>query len=147
MVQIDKASYIEIIFPEEKLIENNVLNNNSIVFKFISNNFSMLFTGDIEEIAEKRICEIYNNTSQLKSDILKAAHHGSKTSSTDEFLTLVKPKIVLIGVGEDNNFGHPDTEIIKRFEKYTNNILRTDESGEIIIEYNWKKIRINKHIK
>lgn len=147
LVQIDKASYIEIIFPEEKLIENNVLNNNSIVFKFISNNFSMLFTGDIEEIAEKRICEIYNNTSQLKSDILKAAHHGSKTSSTDEFLTLVKPKIVLIGVGEDNNFGHPDTEIIKRFEKYTNNILRTDESGEIIIEYNWKKIRINKHIK
>lgn len=75
----------------------------------------MLLTGDIEEIAEIQILEEYKNDLELlKSTILKVGHHGSKTSSTQEFLEAVKPSIALIGVGENNKFGHPNEEVIQR---------------------------------
>lgn len=87
--------------------------------KLLYKNFSILFTGDIEEIAEKQILEEYKNSNILKSEILKVAHHGSKTSSTQSFLENVKPKIALIGVGKDNTFGHPNDEVLERL-----NLLR-----------------------
>lgn len=76
----------------------------------------MLFTGDIEEIAEKQILEEYKNFDILKATILKVGHHGSKTSSSQEFLQRVKPQIALIGVGKNNTFGHPNNSVLKRLE-------------------------------
>src|SRR5699024_6832591 len=102
LVQIDKYSYFDILFPEEEQINENILNNNSIVANFHCMNFSMLFTGDIEEVAEERLYELYENTNKLNATFLKVSHHGSKTSSTESFLNLVKPKVVFIGVGENN---------------------------------------------
>lgn len=120
-IKIDKECYFYILFPEDNLISENVLNNNSIVAKFYyRNNFSILFTGDIEKIAENRLIELYKNTSILKSNILKVAHHGSKTSSTEELLKLIKPQIALIGVGENNKFGHPSDITIQNLEKLRN---------------------------
>lgn len=87
--------------------------------KLLYKNFSILFTGDIEEIAEKQILEEYKNSNILKSEIVKVAHHGSKTSSMQSFLEKVKPKIALIGVGKDNTFGHPNDEVLERL-----NLLR-----------------------
>ena len=78
----------------------------------------MLFTGDIEQVAEKAILNKYNESILLKSNVLKVAHHGSKTSTTEEFLKKVNPKIVLIGVGKDNKFGHPNDEVLERIQKY-----------------------------
>ncbi len=141
-IQIDKYSYFEILFPEKNLIQDNVLNNNSIVANFCSIGFKLLFTGDIEEIAEKRLWELYRDTDKLKSTILKVAHHGSKTSSTAKFLELVTPKIALIGVGEGNKFGHPNNGVLDRIRDYTNKIYRTDKNGEIEIIYTKGKIRI-----
>lgn len=99
-IEIEKDLDIFVLWPNDKeLIEENPLNNNSLVCKLIYKNFSMLFTGDIEEIAEKEILRKYNNNlSLLKSTVLKVAHHGSKTSSCIDFLNAVKPKIALIGV-------------------------------------------------
>lgn len=111
-IKIDNDSYFEIIWPEKEQITENVLNNNSLVAKFICKNLKMLFTGDIEEIAEKNIIKKYPQ--KLKADIIKIAHHGSKTSSTQEFLELVSPKFALIGVGEKNTFGHPNNAVISR---------------------------------
>lgn len=116
-INIDSYVYIDILFPKQKLISENILNNNSIVAKLVYNNFSMLFTGDIEEIAEKAILEKYKDTNVLKSTILKVAHHGSKTSSTEEFLNTVKPEIALIGVGEKNTFGHPNNIVLERLKR------------------------------
>lgn len=94
----------------------------------------MLFTGDIEQIAENQILHDYKNSiSELKSTILKVAHHGSKTSSIDEFVEAVTPTIALIGVGENNKFGHPNNEVIKRLEERKVKIYRTDQMGEITI--------------
>lgn len=142
-IRIDKYSYFEILFPEDSLINENILNNNSIVSKFNSLGISMLFTGDIEQIAEDKLMQIYENTNKLKSDILKVAHHGSKTSSTEKFLELVSPKIAFIGVGADNNFGHPNSIVLERLKKYTKLIYRTDENGEIILNYNQRRMKIN----
>lgn len=147
IVEIDKYSHFEILFPEDNLIEDNILNNNSIVARFNSLDFSILFTGDIEEIAEKRLCELYSGTDKLEAFVLKVAHHGSKTSSTEEFLELVKPKIALIGVGKNNNFGHPNIDVIERLENMGSKIYRADNCGEIIIRINRKKLQIHTKIK
>lgn len=139
-IKIDKDTYFEILWPNnEKIIKENPLNNNSMVAKMYYKTITVLFTGDIEEKAEK---QILNEKIDIKSTILKIAHHGSKTSSTEEFLKYVNCKIALIGVGKDNKFGHPNEEIIKRLENNGNIIYRTDELGEITITIN-KNGKIN----
>ncbi len=145
-IKIDKFSYFDILFPEEEMINENILNNNSIVAKFNYLNFSMLFTGDVEEIAENKLYELYKNDESLKATVLKVAHHGSKTSSTEQFLSLVEPKIALIGVGENNNFGHPNKEVLERLYNMKVAVFRTDQMGEISIVVNRKgriKIKTN----
>ena len=134
---------IKILFPNNEPITDNEKNNNAIVFKFLWKNISILFTGDIEEKAENKILSLYSdNLEELKSTILKVAHHGSKTSTTKPFLEAVKPQIALIGVGEDNNFGHPNSGVIERLESIGCEIYRTDKYGEISIKFN-KQIIIN----
>ena len=117
-IQIEPNVYFEILWPQSKnSVSENVLNNNSIVCKLHYNNFSMLFTGDIEETAEMQILKEYESNLQvLNSTVLKVGHHGSKTSSTEEFIEAVNPKIALIGVGENNKFGHPNEEVLERLE-------------------------------
>ena len=114
-INIENNFYFNILWPEpSKQITENSINNNALVCKMVCNDFSMLFTGDIEEQAEKELVSKYKSTDILESTVLKVAHHGSKSSSTEEFLDLVKPKIALIGVGKNNNYGHPNEEVIKR---------------------------------
>lgn len=117
-IKIEDNLYFDVLWPEqEKMITENILNNNSLIAKLVYKSFSMLFTGDIEEIAEKQILKDDKKSKLLKSTILKVAHHGSKTSSIQEFLEKVKPKIALIGVGENNKFGHPNHQVLERLNK------------------------------
>lgn len=109
---IEKNLYTKILNPAEKF-EFQDLNNNAIVAKLVYKNFSMLFTGDIEK-AEENLAKKYKN--ELKSTILKVAHHGSKTSTSEEFLKYVEPQIALIGVGENNKFGHPNQITIEKLK-------------------------------
>lgn len=96
-IDIEKDLCFDVLWPNsEKIIRENNINNNSLVCKIVYQKFSILFTGDIEQIAEKAILEKYRDTNILKSTILKVGHHGSKSSSTEEILNVVKPKIALI---------------------------------------------------
>ena len=117
-IEIEKDIYFDVLWPNKSnLIDENTLNNNSIVAKLNYKKFSVLFTGDIEETAENEILKTYQENLQiLNSTILKVAHHGSKTSSTNELINVIKPKCVLIGVGKNNKFGHPNNDVIARFE-------------------------------
>lgn len=143
-IKIDNETYMDVLFPSNNFISDNILNNNSIVTKVCYNNFSVLFTGDVEEIAENEICRKYHTTDKLKANILKIAHHGSKTSSTAEFIKMVKPQIALIGVGEKNKFGHPNAGVIQRLKNMNTKIYRTDKMGEIVIQINnMGEIKIN----
>ena len=147
-IKIEKNLYFDILWPDSsQLVKENAINNNALVCKLNYKNFTMLFTGDIEETAEKILVNKYKNTEYLKSTILKVAHHGSKTSSTEEFLKLVQSKIALIGVGENNNFGHPNQEILERLKRYGIKTFRTDKNGEIRIEVNNnEKIKIKEFL-
>ena len=150
-VNIEKGIYIDILWPSEKdMIVDNWINNNSLVFKLVYKDFSIMFTGDIEEEAEKAILEQYsNNINKLQANVLKIAHHGSKTSTTEDFLKTVSPKIALIGVGKNNNFGHPNEQVIERLKENGVKVYRTDTDGEIsiVVNRNGEIVNIQKFIK
>lgn len=147
-MQIEKEIYLEILWPNQKnKISTNVLNNNSLVCKLVYQQFSILLTGDIEEIAEKEILHFYqNHLKNLEATVLKVAHHGSKSSSTEEFLDAVNPKIALIGVGKKNTFGHPSKMILERLAKRKIKTYRTDLSGEIMLQSDGNRFWITTYI-
>lgn len=148
-INIENNLYFYVLWPSAKNeIKEKSINNNALVCKLYYKDFTMLFTGDIEEKAENVIYKMYKNSKILKSDILKVAHHGSKSSSTEEFLKLVSPKIALIGVGKNNLYGHPSNIVINRLERIGTKIYRTDENGEISIIVNNKgKVKAREFIK
>ena len=103
----------------------------------VHNQNSFLFTGDISKTVEKKLVEKQIN---INSDILKVAHHGSKTSTSEEFLEKVLPEIAIVQVGE-NKYGHPNTEVLERLKFFAIKILRTDKDGDIKIISDGTKFR------
>lgn len=105
-------------------------NNTSIVVRLVFGETSFLFTGDAYQSAER---ELIKKGAEIDTDVLKVAHHGSKTSSAEEFIEAVSPEIAVISVGQDNKYGHPHPEVLEVLQKYGRNILRTDQNGDIKI--------------
>lgn len=148
-MQIEDNIYFDILWPNKsKLMTDNALNNNSLVCNLHYKEFSMLFTGDIENVAEKQIlAEYQNNSHVLSTTILKVAHHGSKTSSGIDFIKMSKPKIALIGVGKDNKFGHPSVETINNLRDNGAKIYRTDYMGEITVTISSNgRVKVEKYL-
>ncbi len=114
-------------------------NNKSGILKLVYGETEVLFTGDLEIKGEYLWIEFYDKF--LQSDILKAGHHGSKGSTSQEFLDLVKPNLALISAGENNSFKHPNKETIEKLEKEKIEILRTDKSGAIILSLDGKSVK------
>lgn len=117
---------IDIIYVGDENSKN--LNNTSIVLKLTYKNAKFLFTGDLESDVEKLLLD-----KDIKSDILKVAHHGSNTSSSEEFIKKVNPSISVISVGKNNSYKHPKKSTLDILEKYDSKVLRTDELGTIIV--------------
>lgn len=127
--------YLEIFGP---VSHNENLNNNSIVLKLNYKNISFLFTGDAEKAEES---QILNKNYDVKSDVLKVAHHGSRTSSTKKFIEKVAPKYCVISVAPNkSDLSKPD--IIKRLKKISEEIYRTDLHGNIIFSTDGENIEI-----
>ena len=147
-INIEKNLYFDVLWPNsDNVVMENILNNNSIVAILKYKDFKMLFTGDIEEIAEEKILQEVNEE-LLKAEVLKIAHHGSKSSTSQQFLNAVSPKIALIGVSKINKFGHPNDEVIKRLRKLKVDIYRTNENGEINLLINSKgRLKVMNFIK
>ena len=124
--------YIEVLYPFENLEgqEFKNSNNTSIVAKLIFGENSFLFTGDAYKSVEKKLVD---KKTDLASDVLKVGHHGSKTSSLEEFIKQVSPEIAVISAGKDNPYHHPHQETLDTLEKYGIKILRTDKNGDIKI--------------
>ena len=123
-------AYLDILYPLENLEgkESKSINNTSIVCRLVFEDNSFLFTGDIEKSVER---ELVSSNTDLDSDFLKVAHHGSKTSSCEEFIQSVSPETAVIQCGKDNSYGHPHKEVLEILEKYDITILRTNEQGDI----------------
>lgn len=114
------------------------LNDSSIILKLTYGNISFLFTGDTESDVEKTLLN-----KDIESDVLKVAHHGSNTSSSNAFLKKVNPKYAIISVGAGNSYGHPKSVILDRLEKLETKIYRTDELGTIIVTTDGEKIEVS----
>ncbi|MBR0277808.1 MAG: MBL fold metallo-hydrolase, partial [Clostridia bacterium] len=113
------------------------INDYSAVLKFTYDGFSFLFTGDAEKISEKEMLE---NGYDVSADVLKVGHHGSSSSSTYKFIKRVNPQYAVIEVGEDNSYGHPASDVLKRLEN--TKLYRTDLNGTIVFVYDGKDISI-----
>lgn len=148
-LKLTKSLKMEVLWPKkEEMISENSINNNSLVLKITFGNFSILFTGDIEKIAEEKILKEYEGKQKLlQSTILKVAHHGSKTSSIKDFLQKVNPKCALIGVGKDNKFGHPSNITLETLKELNTKIYRTDQCGEISIKVTKQNYYITRFLK
>jgi competence protein ComEC len=125
---------------EIKTISGESTNNRSGIFKLFYGETSFLFTGDIEKNAEKFYSDTYKDF--LNSDVLKIGHHGSKTSTSTEFLKNVSPEISLISAGFKNKFGHPDADVIERLENLGSVIYRTDSQKAVLLRSNSEEIEL-----
>jgi len=141
---IDNDSFMDVIYPilGYSLGDENS-NNSSLVLKLCYKNIKILFTGDIEKEGEKLILD---NKIFVGADVLKVAHHGSSTSTSEEFLLAVAPKAAVISVGK-NNFGHPSKSVIARLKKHNVSLFRTDMDGTIVLSSNGKTIEFRKTIR
>ena len=121
---------LDIIYPKQSLLGKSVnnLNNSSIIAELDCEDRTVLFMGDAEIEVEEELIKTGNLN---RVEILKVGHHGSNTSSIQEFLELVNPQKAIISSGKDNKFGHPSLRIIKRLERLGAEILRTDLNGTI----------------
>jgi competence protein ComEC len=123
-----------------KTTEGHDPNNESVVGQLIFGDFTMMFTGDAEKAEEEPMVHAYGNN--LKSKILKAGHHGSKTSSSAAFLKAVSPEAVLISCGAGNDYGHPHAQTMKRYQMMKLKIFETDKNGTITVKTDGKDYSI-----
>ena len=131
-IDLGDGVIINVLNPQIPLLTGTEsdINNNSVVLHISMGRVSFLLTADIEREAE---FELITHRANLNSTVLKVAHCGSDTSTTQEFLAVVNPQVAVISVGADNRFGHPSDEVVDRLKEKlgSENIYRTDEHGTI----------------
>jgi competence protein ComEC len=131
-IDLGNGIKMEVLNPPEGLFEgtSHDVDNNGVVLRLSWGKLSFLFTADIREEVE---FELIGQRANLKSTVLKVAHHGSETSTTSQFLAAVDPEVAVISVGADNTFGHPSPEVVEGLidRLGEDNVYRTDEDGTI----------------
>ncbi len=134
--------YLEVLYPFENIMgfSFNDLNESSIVAKLIYNDVSFLFTGDICSSIENKLI---NKEIDLKTNVLKVAHHGSRHSTLEIFLEKSLPQLAVIQVGE-NSYGHPHNEVLSRIKKFGIRVLTTKENGNISVFSDGSNLLIKK---
>lgn len=125
-IDLGKNIVVDVFSPFSNSYED--LNNYSPIVKISYGNTSFLFTGDAEVLSEN---EVLNAGFDLKCDVLKIGHHGSSSSTSENFLKASNPSIAVISVGEDNTYGHPTDTVLSRLKE--TKIYRTDINGNIVI--------------
>ena len=142
-VDLGEGAKLDILYPSESFLNKTPsdLNQSSIVARLIYGQTKFLFTGDAGEEVEKKLLA---SGQDLKVDVLKVGHHGSRFSTSQAFLDKTKPSIAVIEVGKDNQFGHPNLRIIKRLERAGARVLRADLDGTVKITSDGNNIKIKK---
>ena len=103
-----------------------------VMYENDKNHFTMLYTGDISSEVEQALINDSQIKDKLKNiDYLSVPHHGSKYSSSEQFINTVNPKVSVISAGKNNSYGHPHKETLERLESVDTSIYRTDELGQI----------------
>jgi competence protein ComEC len=117
-------------------------NNDSLVLRMKYGNRTLMLPGDAEKQAEKEILE-ENGEPDLRADVLKVGHHGSKNSTTPAFLAAMHPQLAVISAGEDNPYGHPNAELLERLDAAGVRTLRTDRDGAVHVLTDGKDLEVS----
>lgn len=133
---------LKIFAPDKSFLADKEVNNSSIVAKLIYNKFSMLLTGDAEKDSEALMLKSY--AGELKSNILKAGHHGSSSSSSPAFLKAVGPEVAIISLGVNNDYHHPHPSTLKKYVEAKLKVYRTDIDGTVTITSDGQTYKIMK---
>jgi len=138
--------YIDPVWPPGNRDEDHDIddaNENNMVFIVNYKGIKIMVTGDLLEDDEQQMVRHYRGTDTLRCDVLKVAHHGSKSSSSEEFLDAVNPEIAVIQVGKNNFYGHPHDQTIQRLQERNIEIYRTDINGAVGIDMHSKCIKVD----
>jgi len=139
-IDLGKDTEVQVYSPVKSQYEE--LNNYSPVMKISYGQNSFMFTGDAESLVEK---EILNENKDLKADVLKLGHHGSHSSTSEEFLKAVNPSIAVVSCAKDNKYGHPHKETMSNLKKAGITVYETFRDGDITINSNGKKLDVKLH--
>ena len=133
-VQLDAGVTLDVLNPATAEVRSRsaAANNDGVVLRLAYDSMSFLLAADIERETEGRLA---SRPDRLASTVIKVAHHGSSTSSTEAFLRGVAPKVAVISVGPDNSFGHPSPEVVHRLEDLVgpSGLFRTDRDGDVTL--------------
>ncbi|HYJ91347.1 MAG TPA: ComEC/Rec2 family competence protein, partial [Pyrinomonadaceae bacterium] len=135
---------IEFLYPRSDISPDAPSDNNhSIVVRIIYGSRAVLLTGDIERVAES---DLVNGGGTLHADLIKVPHHGSRTSSTSEFINAVGAKYAVISVGRHSRFGHPHGEVVDRWSASGAQVMTTGEQGMISVSTDGKDLLIKRFL-
>ncbi|CAB1240862.1 MBL fold metallo-hydrolase [Ruminococcaceae bacterium BL-6] len=134
-IPLSGQAKLELLAPNGTQYDD--LNNYSVVAKLTYGQKTFLFTGDAEKLSEK---EMLNKNYDLKCDVLKCGHHGSSSSTSAAFLKAVSPQFAVISCGLNNDYGHPNKEVLSRLQKVGVKVYRTDLQGTILARCDGRSI-------
>ena len=134
---------VRVLWPARFGSNSRSANNDSVVLRLEFGAISMLLTGDIEKEAESQLLSGGND---VKADVVKVPHHGSRTSSTEGFVAAVKARFAIISVGQHSMFGHPHKEVVERWQKSGAAVLTTGKSGTVTVETDGKTLSVRKFV-
>ncbi|MCX7807315.1 MAG: hypothetical protein N2515_01790, partial [Deltaproteobacteria bacterium] len=129
---------VDLIHPCPRFDPGLGWNDNSLVIRMSFGLHTFVFLGDVESLAESRLAPSIG-----KVDVVKVAHHGSRTSSTNPLLRALQPKLAVVSVGYGNPYGHPHQEVIERWKSHGALLLRTDQEGSITLLSDGKTLKIH----
>jgi competence protein ComEC len=134
---------IEVLWPPRSSLQAISENNDSVVLRLVFGSVAVLFAGDIEREAEDALARSGVN---LRADVLKIPHHGSKTSSSAEFVDLVKPSFAVLSVGERSRFGHPDPQVVSTYLDRNVVLFQTGRDGTVTVETDGARLQVSSFI-
>ena len=132
---------IDVLWPPRATEDAPSRNNDSVVLRVRYGERTFLLTGDIEKPTEELL-----RFAQMRSDVVKVPHHGSRSSSTDAFVAAVQPTVAIISVGRTSMFGHPHTEVVERWRAAGAQVLTTGDSGMITVTTDGKTLSVTKFV-
>jgi competence protein ComEC len=134
---------IKVLWPPRSSLQAISENNDSVVLRLVFGSVAVLFAGDIEREAEDALARSGVN---LRADVLKIPHHGSKTSSSAEFVDLVKPSFAVLSVGERSRFGHPDPQVVSTYLDRNVVLFQTGRDGTVTVETDGARLQVSSFI-
>lgn len=137
-LQLGGGAYADILYPDRD-VSGLETNTASIVMRVVYGETEFMLTGDAPVLVEDWVLA---SGGMLESDVLKAGHHGSRTSTAPEWIQAVQPKYVVVSAGRDNSYGHPHQEVVDIVQKFGATLISTAERGSIRFESNGQVLEV-----